>query len=317
MLCLFLSVVSALAGDFSKLRAELTCDGCNSYSDFVVVVQDVTRNPIGSFNVASDGSIDMYGIGSGTYTVAVKTRAGSTIHSEMLYIGANSAPVSIHISEEEVPKTVDRKDGDTVSVAQLRHKVPKHARKEYDKAEQAMSKRDVEGSLEHLKRATEIDPEYLEAHNNLGARLLMLGKTQDALNVLHHAAQIDPSSAFVQTNIAVALMTLQQYPEAEQAARRAISLQSNDPKARYVLALTLYGQRKFTPETVSLLQRSQEQFPNARIAFATVQASQGRLTEARSALKSYLNSGATDKRPAAESMLSQINKVLASSKVEH
>jgi tetratricopeptide (TPR) repeat protein len=78
-----------------------------------------------------------------------------------------------------------------VSLARLNHKVPKKARKEYDKAQKRVEEGDLDGSLEHLKRATEIDREYLEARNNPGCRYLQKGQPEDALVAFRRALEID------------------------------------------------------------------------------------------------------------------------------
>jgi len=291
---------------FTSVRGQLTCGTCTSYSNFVVNVEDPSHNTVGSFYVSAAGDFEVSGLRPGQYMATVRTLKGEVVCRDFISVSDHSGGVSIHLPDkagqgQEVPSG-------TVSVAQLKHKVPKQARKEFNKAEALFEKKDVEGSLEHLRRATELDPEYLEAQNNLGSRLLYSGKAAEALSTFQQAAKLDPSSAKVQTNIAVTMLELKQFEEAEHVARRAADMQGADARAKYILALSLYGQKKFTPEAVSLLQRSQDQFPNAKIALAAVQASLGRVSEAKTALTSYLNSGQPARRREVESFLSALDR---------
>src|SRR6185437_9410055 len=65
----------------------------------------------------------------------------------------------------------------TVSLQQLQHKVPKQALKEFEKARTASIKGDNETALDHLQNAVQLDPEFVDAHNDLGVALAKLGNT--------------------------------------------------------------------------------------------------------------------------------------------
>jgi hypothetical protein len=54
-----------------------------------------------------------------------------------------------------------------VSLHQLQHRVPKAAREEMEKAHKAKLKQRHDDEVEHLRNAVRIDPEYVEARNNL------------------------------------------------------------------------------------------------------------------------------------------------------
>ena len=52
-----------------------------------------------------------------------------------------------------------------------------------------------------FQKAIEINPNYLQAHNNLGATLHELGKTQKAINYFQKAIKINPNYAAAHWNI--------------------------------------------------------------------------------------------------------------------
>ena len=201
---------------------------------------------------------------------------------------------------------MERPVSGTISVARLQHKVAKHAKKEYDKAEKKLKDGDVNSSLTHLLKAVEIDPEYMEAHNNLGSRYVMLNQFDLALSAFRRALQLDPSATMVHLNMAVALMATQQNKEAEDVARRVLQQQPGNAQARYLLGLCLYTQKQYTDEAVSLLGRSQEQFPNARIAVAAIHAVRGEPMKARTELEAYMAIPNTTNREQARAMLAQL-----------
>lgn len=50
------------------------------------------------------------------------------------------------------------------------------------------------------KRVLEIDPEYAQAHNNLGVAYEALGKTDEAIEAYKRATELDPTNRFFRFN---------------------------------------------------------------------------------------------------------------------
>lgn len=75
-----------------------------------------------------------------------------------------------------------------------------------------------------LRRAIGIDPDYLEARTSLAGMLLDSGAVDEAIRQLNYAARRDPSSAFTYTLLSQAYRMKELYPEAADAARKAIGL---------------------------------------------------------------------------------------------
>jgi Tfp pilus assembly protein PilF len=300
---LFLFSVVGLAAGMVHVRGELTCDSCNNYTGYTVELQELSgARPPDRIIVEPTGEFQSY-VRAGTYMLTV-TAGGVVIATETVTIRNGFGMLSVGISggdEKAVPGT------GVVSVARMRHKVPKKAAKEYKAAHKKYEAGDVDASLEHLKRATEIDPDYLEAWNNLGCRYLSKRQPAEALAALERAAQIDKDAPFVHTNMAIALMALGNMARSEEAARTALSIDSRDKKARYLLGLSLVAQREFTAETVFLLRQVQDDFPNAKLALAETLARRGKVEQAKSVLKDHIQSASSDTRPKAEEMLGSLN----------
>ncbi|MDZ4801767.1 MAG: tetratricopeptide repeat protein [Bryobacteraceae bacterium] len=236
----------------------------------------------------------------------VRGANGREITTQSVSIHPNAGPLTIHVPEAPGGAPVPGNGESSVSLHRLSHNVPKAAKKEFEKAVRAGD--DHQTVIGHLLKAVEIDPNYVEALNNLGSRYIQTDRSDDALAVLTKAQEIDPASARVQTNLAVVLLSKQKVADAERAARRAFQLASDDPKARYILALALYKKEQYTDETVGLLRASLDHFPAANIALAWVYANQGKKTEARGLLNGYLSAGHTERAPQVRRMLTMLQQ---------
>jgi tetratricopeptide (TPR) repeat protein len=299
---LLLSAAPASAGQYS-FRAELTCAQCSSYANVVAELTDSSRHPVSSGPINQNGMVELFASREGVYTFTVRTIDGGILHQETVHVGRHNAPVAVHIEDGQERQ---RPVSGTVSVARLQHKVPKKAKKEYNKAEEKLKEGDIQGSLDHLQKAIEIDPNYMEAHNNLGARYLMLGDVQKAYASFKRALDLDPDSPLVQVNMAISLLSIGDPKGAENAARRAMQLDPTDLKPKYMLGLALYEQQQYTTEAIDVLKKARERFPNANMALAVMQANTGNTELARQSLKEYIRNGNKEQRAKAEQMLASL-----------
>ena len=81
------------------------------------------------------------------------------------------------------------------------------------------------------EKATEINPEYVEAHNNLGITLMESGKHQQALECFKKAVQINPNHLDSNTNLANILMEFNHIFEAKKYFEKALSSDPNKKEA--------------------------------------------------------------------------------------
>lgn len=295
--------LSPAYAEMTNFHAELECDNCTSYSTLTVELRDSGKNHSSTASVGVGGAVDFQGIPEGTYILTVKDFRGDAVHQETVTVRPNGGPISIRLPEDKAERPVS----ELVSVRRLKHKIPKEAKKAFVKSVQLSEKGDDDACLDYLKRATELDPEYMEAFNNLGARYMKAGKHQQALTAFQRAMELDPSATLVQINASAALMALGDFRSAETTLRRVVQTSGN-PKARYMLGLTLYSQREFTDEALDLLRRSEEEFPNARLVMAVIHAKLGHTKEARQVLNTYLATGPEAGRNQAQAMLAGLQQ---------
>jgi tetratricopeptide (TPR) repeat protein len=160
--------------------------------------------------------------------------------------------------------------------------------------------------MQHLEKAIEIDPDYMEAHNNLGIRYLSFDQYDKALAEFQRTVKLDPASEKGYSNLSSALAILRRFPEAEVAARRAVQLDPSSIQASYILGQILAAEGKYSDETIARLERAVVQFPKARVVLARIMVRQGRKDEAVENLREYLKSGNPEKRQEVESWIARL-----------
>jgi tetratricopeptide (TPR) repeat protein len=198
--------------------------------------------------------------------------------------------------------------GDTVSVQNLQ--LPAGAIKEFRRSEKCVGSGDFSCAVEHLQRALKVDPQFVEAHNNLGASFMQLRRYQDAIAEFEAASAIDSKMEAPYRNKSLSLFLLQRYAEAETAARQALQINPEHKASRYTLGRALAAEGSATPEAERLLRDSLSQFPEARLPLAQVLLNRCANLDAAAELRTYLatNSISEEKRRAVEAWLNLSSK---------
>ncbi len=138
--------------------------------------------------------------------------------------------------------TLDHKSRDQVhssseaTVSKFDLKAPGKAQEKYISGLRLMSKNDFDGAVESLKKATEIYPKYVAAHNALGCAYFQLKKYTDAREEFSQAIQLDDhlSSSFL--NLGRAQLALAENAAAQASMEKASSIAPLD--RQLLLALT-------------------------------------------------------------------------------
>jgi tetratricopeptide (TPR) repeat protein len=207
---------------------------------------------------------------------------------------------------EPAPATPGPAAGNRIPVSQLR--IPSKAIKEFERSQKANQSGDVRASAEHLRKALEIYPDFIQAHNALGLRFIQLGQYQQAVTEHELALSLDPHSAQTHLDLSLALLLLNRTQEAEAEARQSLDLDSQAVAARYVLARALLAQRRATPEAMEMLRQSENAFPDASLVLAQVHFATGRTDETIADLRRYLRAPSdADNKQKAECWVAQLS----------
>ncbi len=130
-----------------------------------------------------------------------------------------------------------------VSYYQLRHKIPKKAKKEFTIGARLVAQGDSDDAEAHYRKAITLDPSYMEAHNNLATRLMVTQRFEEGLAELRIAERLDPAAGPVHSNLAFAHLKMGNFKEAEKEVKLAIALDPTAPNPRKI-ALQLQGLRQ-------------------------------------------------------------------------
>jgi hypothetical protein len=116
--------------------------------------------------VSPAGEFVFDGVPAGQYKLRITAGGGGILAQPAVSASSGGAPLEIHLEGSPAGRTAPRK----VSLAQLQHHVPPRAAHELAREVRAFQSGDIQGSIAHLRKALQIDPDYMEAHNNLGVR---------------------------------------------------------------------------------------------------------------------------------------------------
>ena len=126
-----------------------------------------------------------------------------------------------------------------VSLRELEHPVSKKALREAFEAQRLSLANKTSKAIAKLEKAIRIDPQYRDAHLNLGAEYARIGRIADARAEFQKALDIGPPAAPIYTDLALASVALGQYQEAETLARKALQLDPADNHAQLALQYAL------------------------------------------------------------------------------
>ena len=194
----------------------------------------------------------------------------------------------------------------TVSIRRLQHNIPGNALKEYERGVKESEKAEWAGAIAHFKRATEMDPEFVEAYNDWGAAYAKQDEVDKAISAFERAVAADPTYSQGFYNLAIMFMWKDQLPDAERAARRAVDCDRTSSSAALALGMALVFQDKFTDEAAGTLRKAIADYPQSHLFLARVLAGQGDLDAARSEVKQFLATGTKTGRDLAEIWLKKL-----------
>lgn len=293
----------ALAG--SRIEGKVVTEGpADSY--FVELYENSGNMLADRVPVGRDGSFTLTAGGTQLYEVRVVTGHGDRVVSEHMYLRAGQ-PLELRLPRRPESR---RAPGGAVSMARLAHRPAKVAMKLARQADSLAGDGDWAGSVRRLERVVEEDPRWFEAWNNLGSRLLKIGRYTEAADAFRRAAGIDPNQSAVHSNLGLTYLFLRESKEAAKEARRARELEPGSAQAAYVEALAMLQLNEKPEEAVALLRAAAPTLPRARLAVAEWHCRTGELQDCAAELKVFLKTPRGPNHAAAEKWLGEVKKQL-------
>ena len=156
--------------------------------------------------------------------------------------------------EDAITGTPERPTGESVSLYHLQHKAPKAAIKSFDRAKKLSLAGDHAGAVAELERTLQIDPLSAGAYNLLGTEYGQLWRFDEAKRALGRAVELDPSYWSAHFNLGLILFLLGDAAGAEQSARRALAVASEEAQPHLLLGYLLYPHEATRAEGLEHLQ---------------------------------------------------------------
>jgi Tfp pilus assembly protein PilF len=243
-------------------------DGAVSGTYTIELTSMSSHSPIDRTISSPNGKFEFRNLVSGNYTVYVKTESGDVVGFQDVSTGMLGGQLSIQVNEPKKAKPI----GGTVDAATLQHRPPKKAAQEMTRAIRAHEAGDSAAAQEHLLAAIRLDPDFSEAHTNLGAEYARNGKFALAYAEFQTALQVGPRGAMQYCNLAVVALAMNRIVEAEAEARKALALDSRSSQANYMLGkiLAMQGHEE---EAVRRLRLAAADLPIASALLAKMQSS--------------------------------------------
>lgn len=196
----------------------------------------------------------------------------------------------------------------TVSVREL--SIPSKARREYEKAISRLRSRDAERAIEHLKKAVELAPQYLEALNNLGTIYLQKRDYQRAESYFRAALRQEPASFEPLVNLGGVLLHRGRLRNALEINRQAQQTRPQDALANAQLGLSYYLLRDYE-RAAPYLERTEEldpaHFSSPQIPLADIYLKRSQEAKALQELEDFLQQHPDS--PQAQNVRAQVERI--------
>ncbi len=149
----------------------------------------------------------------------------------------------------------------------------------------------VEGAEQKFRKAVAIQPDFAEAHNNLGIALRLLGRLDEAQETLRTALMLRPDYAEAHSNLGNVLTAAGRFQEAVQSYRQAIALRPDyaDACSNLGNALTELGFPEEAERSCRNAVRLDPGHARAHINLGVAQRNLGRVLEAEQSFRQALS----------------------------
>lgn len=203
----------------------------------VRLMRGSSSSPVETTYTNDMGQADFRMVPVGEYNVEVSGEGIETTRSSPFEVDERKVTQSEYVvvkhAGEGGPKPLESKSA-AVSAADLN--VPSKARKEFDKANQAMAIQDNKKALEHLHKALAIAPRYVTAYNNLGVLYARMNDVPHEQEALEKAISLDPHFGPALLNLGRLCVLQKNFPSAEELLSRAVGADPTNPESLMLLA---------------------------------------------------------------------------------
>jgi len=184
-------------------------------------------------------------------------------------------------------RPAERPTGANISVTRLKHRVPGKAQKAFDRGLKFAVAEEWQRALEQFQAAITIDPNYSEAHGNMGVELTALGRFEEAASAFRRALELDPATGVHHSNLAYALIRLDQEDKALAEAQTGVTLDPSNARSQFLLGYLLTRQPGMLTRSEQHLLFAAREVPEAHYMLAAVYLIEGAQQNAETEMERY------------------------------
>jgi Tfp pilus assembly protein PilF len=240
----------------------------------------------------SDGTFSFQKLAEATYTLEVNAdpKVYKPLTQSVRLI--RNMHLNLRIELEEKDRGGHARGPATVSAGESAKNVPGPAQREYEQGARLASQGDTHGAIDHLKKAIELFPSFLEALNDLGVQYLKDGQLEDAAEQFSAAIEISGTSFNPRLNLGIVLVRQHRYQEGMDQLTRAASIDGGQAAPRLYLGLAALETDDLPMaerELSKCLALGQAEYSVAHYYLAQVHLKNGQREPAASELRAYLD----------------------------
>jgi len=209
-----------------------------------VRLESAEGGPEGDVDTIQGGKCQFRQSASGVYIVRIAERDFKEVSSRVELISSPRAFVTldlIPLKKEPIPEvSVPRSDpADVVSVKDLT--IPEPARLEFSKGEDAMRAKNADESVKHFQKAIKLYDAYPQAYRMLGDALVEKQQWPEAEAALIKSISLQPDLAPAYFDLGALRNQTKNYPGAEEALKKGLELTPDATVGKYELAKTYWA----------------------------------------------------------------------------
>lgn len=183
----------------------------------------------------------------------------------------------------------NRPSGEEVSIARLRHRIPDKARAAFLRGLKSAQNNAWQIAATEFNQAVAVDPDFSEAHGNLGITYTHLELLDQAVSEFWRVLALDPATAIHHANLSYVLIRLHRGQEAEREAQTAVDLDPTNFQAHYLLGFLLASRPETRDLAAKHLLYAARSVPEAHLVLAELYRAQGVDHAADAELNTYHN----------------------------
>jgi len=212
----------------------------------VQLMQGSSSTPVRTTFTNSNGEASFWGIPVGDYHVVVSGEGIQLTESAVFEVDSRQVTQSQYVSVRSVDAASSgpgKASPAPVSAADLN--APPKARKEFEKANEAIAGHEWSKAVELFKKAISIYPQYVSAYNNLAVSYAKMNDVVHEQQALEKAVGLDDHYAPACHNLAKVYLQERDFPRAEDLLQKALSADPNNGENLALLADTQYMERRY------------------------------------------------------------------------